>query len=445
MTHPARLALALAAAMAALAPLGAEQARPEQEQAPQAVLFVVSAPMGASVIVDGEPLEARTPLLLRSLAPGRHTVLVTAEGYPPQERRVELGAGEVAQVRVDLSAAFVRLGLPEESAVRVGKTEQGAGRELLQLPLGRYRLRREEGELRLQPEHPAEGWIRGLSLALPLSLTFAGVLTAHDVYYPKRLALDLGPSVSLSPATISAYGVSLAIGAFDLGLLVRRARFRRTFNVTSVPAERSLATAAALYEQAEDYLSRGQLPEALRAYASVMSGFPDSLLFAQALYKSARIHFLTGEDDLAIAEFGLLAERYPLPELYDKARRGLADLMLRRRAFEQCLQQLAAIVFSDPQYAREDTELFAAQTLEDWFAAEVTVLPRVVEAYRALADRYPGSAGSALYLYRLAYYLHLAERDAEAAAALQRVPAGQGDSALRERIEALRRVLSAGG
>ena len=37
------------------------------------------------------------------------------------------------------------------------------------------------------------------------------------------------------------------------------------------------------------------------------------------------------------------------------------------------------------------------------------------------------------------------ERDAEAAAALQRVPAGQGDSALRERIEALRRALSAGG
>jgi tetratricopeptide (TPR) repeat protein len=440
MTRPVRLALVLAAAIAATAPLGAEQGEP-----PQAVLFVVSAPMGAGVVLDGEPLEARTPLLLRSLAPGRHTVLVSAEGYPPQEQQVDLGAGEVAQVRVDLSAAFVRLGLPEESTVRVGKSDPGAGQKLLQLPLGRYRLRRDEGELRLQPEHPAEGWIRGLSLALPLSLAFAGVLTAHDVYYPKRLALDLGPSVSLSPATISAYGISVAIGAVDLGLLARRARFRRTFSYTSVPVERSLATAAALYQQAEDYLSRGQLQEALRAYASVMSGFPDSLLFPEALFKSARIHFLTGEDDLAIAEFGLLAERYPLPDLYDRARRGLADLMLRRRAFEQCLQQLAAMVFSDPAYAREETELFAAQTLEDWFAADVTVLPRVIEAYQALADRYPGSTGSAVYLYRLAYYLHLADRDAEAAAALQRVPAGQGDSALRERIEALRRALSAGG
>jgi tetratricopeptide (TPR) repeat protein len=414
-------------------------------EVPQAALFLSSVPINAEVVMDGQRLEARTPLLLRAVAPGKHGFLVSAEGFPPQVLELELEAGEVRTLGVDLAAAFLRMAFPEEATVVLAGTEELAPQRLFQVPQGRYSLRREDGALALEPEYPGEGWIRGLTLSLPLSLAFAAVLTAHDVYYPKRLGLSLGPTLSLSPATLSAYGVSLAVGAFDLALLASRARFRRSFSYTVVPVERSLAAAREYYDKGEGFLSLGQLEEALRMYAAVMEEFPDSLLSAEALFKSARIHFLTGQDDLAIVELTLVVDRYPLPDLYDKARKNLADLLLRRRSYEQCLEQLAAMVFPDPQYSREEVDLFAAEVLEAWFASDATVLPRLVEAYEVLAEGYPGSSGRGLYLYRLAYYLHLADRDAEAAAALDRIPVQQQETALQERIEALRRSLSAGG
>ena len=133
-----------------------------------------------------------------------------------------------------------------------------------------------------------------------------------------------------------------------------------------------------------------------------------------ALFKTARIHFLTGEDSLATIEFSLIADHYPQPDLYDKAQMGLADILLRRTPYRESIEELQAMVFADPLYAEEEIELLKAEILEPWFAEDPTKVSEVVDAYKALVMRYPDSESIDLYRYKAAYYLYLGDREAEA-------------------------------
>jgi hypothetical protein len=66
-----------------------------------AVLNVTSDPTGAALAVDGQPV-GRTPISLRELSPGTHTLAVSLTGRTTVTRTVELRAGAVSDVAVAL-------------------------------------------------------------------------------------------------------------------------------------------------------------------------------------------------------------------------------------------------------------------------------------------------------------------------------------------------------
>jgi len=168
------------------------------------------------------------------------------------------------------------------------------------------------------------------------------------------------------------------------------------------------------YERAENLLALGQREEALSLYTRVLEGYRDSPLYPYALFKTARIHFLTWEDSLPTIELKLIADHYPQPDLYDKAQMSLADILLRRRAYRESIEELQAMVFVDPLYTEEGIELLEAEIRESWFAEDPTKVSEVVDAYKALVVRYPESESMDLYRYKAAYYLYLGDRAAEA-------------------------------
>jgi hypothetical protein len=67
------------------------------------VLTVSSDPSGANVTVDGQP-QGRTPVTLRDLPPGSHTVVLTASGRQSATRTIELRAGGTHELSVPLEA-----------------------------------------------------------------------------------------------------------------------------------------------------------------------------------------------------------------------------------------------------------------------------------------------------------------------------------------------------
>ena len=72
-------------------------------KAPTAIITVSSTPVGATVLVDGEPVGV-TPLSL-DVSPGEHTVTVRNDGYADQERRVVVEAGDTEPIESTLDPA----------------------------------------------------------------------------------------------------------------------------------------------------------------------------------------------------------------------------------------------------------------------------------------------------------------------------------------------------
>ena len=161
------------------------------------------------------------------------------------------------------------------------------------------------------------------------------------------------------------------------------------------------------------------------------------------MFKTARIYFLTGEDSLAAIEFNLIVDHFPLPDLYDKARRGLADILLRQGAYRDSIEQLHQMVFVDPLYGEEEIELLEAEILETWFGDDPAILDEVIAAYAALLEDYPDSESLDLYRYKTAYYLYLGERESEAQEFLDAIDPALIDEDLARKVRDLRRSLGA--
>ncbi len=89
-------------AAAATPPATAEEA--------SATLTVRTAPPGASVTLDGTPLTGATNATYKNLKPGSHTLHLTLDGYPDQERVVRLKPGATVTQRVEFAAKPVKLG-----------------------------------------------------------------------------------------------------------------------------------------------------------------------------------------------------------------------------------------------------------------------------------------------------------------------------------------------
>jgi tetratricopeptide (TPR) repeat protein len=374
--------------LAGLAPAAHGQPAP-------AALFLSSSPINAQVLHNGEPLAVETPLLLRDLAPGKHTFELRKQGYPARRVSVELAAGEVRARVLDLTGGiFQPAFLNETGLVLAGKPEK-AGAVLFQLPEGDYRVRRKGDSLVVEPRYRFQGAINGLNISLPLALAFSGLLTVSDVLTPPD-----GP-LPLSAATLSSYGVTAGLAGFDLVLHLKRRSFRKAYSYSVSPLQESPHIARELYERAEGLLAQDRREEALHFYGLVVHEHKDSVYLPEALFKSAKIHFLTEDDTLAILEFQLLVNRYPLPDLYDKAQKSLADLYARQGDYQQSLVHLDAMVFTDPLYSREDIDLYRCEVLAQWAAADPAQRSALLEAWRGLVERYPDSPRAAEYRQRL--------------------------------------------
>jgi outer membrane protein assembly factor BamD (BamD/ComL family) len=234
-----------------------------------------------------------------------------------------------------------------------------------------------------------------MNIVLPLALAFCGVLTAYDVLNPPDGA------VPLSAATLSSYGLTAGLAGFDLMLHLKRSSFRKAYTYSVKPLEESPHVARELYERAEALLAQDRGEEALQLYGQLVREHQDSVYLPQALFKTAEIHLRSGDDTLAILEFQLLASRYPLPDLYDKVQKSLADLYDRQGAYAESLAHLDAMVFADALYSREGMDLYRCEILGQWAVADPSRQAALLEAWRGLVERYPESPRAPDYRQRL--------------------------------------------
>jgi tetratricopeptide (TPR) repeat protein len=410
-----------------------------QETTPSSsILFVTTTPIRARVVLDGEPLTGETPLMLRDIKPGEHQIELLKEDYRPVSRTLQTAPGEIAELNVELAKEFWRPAFPDEEGLQVHGQTMETGDALIRLPEGEYSVSRQGTRLILEPVYPYQKVISALNISLPVFLSFSAMLTLQEMLSPSNMELPLPPVV------LSSYIINLGMIGLDVALHIRKNKFMRSFAAEREALESASSAVSEQYRRGEELLASGELDRALNVYSRITATQRDSAYFPLALYKTAKIHVITGKDSLAVLEFQLITRYYPLAELYDKAQKALADIHLRRGSFAQSCSHLDAMVLYDPLFTPEQIDLYRCEILERWVESEEERLDELIDCYRELLTDYPGSEDINTYRYRLTVYLLRGERREEAAALLEEIPADLKDAELARNVEELRARLREG-
>ncbi len=357
------------------------------------VLFVSSDPYGARVTVDGTPVERPTPVLLRSLAPGRHRVGLQRPGYDSREVEVSLQEGTVEIIAPLLPRVAFAAGFPGEPTVVLGKEERRTEGRLWTLAPGSYSFsRQKDGRLAVVPRFPHQRLADALGVALPIFLGFATYLTVDAIANPPDSSLPVPPAV------MATHVVTAAMIGAEIWLQVKKQEFLDSFTVETW-AESDPALEQQTYDQGMQLLQLGSLAEARAAFGRIQ---PVARLYPEALYKITSIHVTGGAFEQALEGFDRIASEYPLPDLYDRSLKGAADLLLRLGRYSESLDRLAAMTFADRMYSREEIDAYACEILARWSSQSREVLPRAIAAYQNLARSYPDSPRIAAYRAALA-------------------------------------------
>jgi eukaryotic-like serine/threonine-protein kinase len=183
----------------------------------EAKLYVDSTPPGAAILIDGQPVQQRSPAQIGSLKAGLHRLQLTLPGHTPWARQVTLHEGETLRVEAALlltarpAAAVVALARPDARVVPPPLPDVGRPPDAAPLdatPPDR-RVLPAKTPARLDPVRPRE--VGTLNLA---SVPWA------TIYYGKRRLGDT-PLV----------GVRLPVGRLHLTAINPEEKFQTTFVV----------------------------------------------------------------------------------------------------------------------------------------------------------------------------------------------------------------------
>ncbi len=374
---------------------------PEAAEGLPGTLFISSSPINAFCSIDGVRVEEKTPLLLRGLAEGEHLITLEKKGHKTVAIPYTVGPGAIGIIEEDLPAFSFMSFFPDSDTIIFNRTDVYREGVVLRLPDGTYSIRQDKETIKLDPVYPKQGLLTALHFSVPTLGLVSALLTVNDITNQNSFPFFF------SPATITSYILTAGALSFDLALLAQKKRFVESFPVKPVQREHTDYIAGEYFSRGEELLVRQQLREALNYYMKIVENHKESIFYPRALYKIGRIHNILGNYTLAKAEFLLLRRKYPLPELYDKTCKNLADLYVRQNMYGKSIIQLEEMLFVDPFYSRENIDLYACEIRELWYEEDESRLDDVIEGYKKMTQIYSGSENINLYRARLAYFLFL--------------------------------------
>ncbi len=316
-----------------------------------ASLFLSTSPLRARIAIDDSFLEQSSPVFIKTITPGRHTITVVKKNFEPFSRELDFSAGEIKTMHIDLEKQTFDTSFPSERVVIRPKIQPQAAKNY-SFPQGRYAYRIDGGELHVAPVFPDNGLLAALNISIPICVTLSALLTINDLLAPPESGLPL------SPTTFSVYGITTAVIGADVALHIKKRRYLENVGKEIQSSATACHLASEYYEKGEEALSQNEVNVALDHYTWIIRNCSESLYFPYSLYKIARIHQIQGESKLALQEFELIITQYPLPDLYDKSLKALADLNFVAGNYHKSLELLDSMTYLDPLYSREQIEQY---------------------------------------------------------------------------------------
>jgi len=311
-------------------------------------LFIVSEPMGAKVSLDGKALDRPSPLLLRDIGPGPHLLRFEKEGWYSQEIKTSLPGTEALQVTLVPKEPLVYVDGQDASSA----TASPPADQVIRLPASGATLVPARGGLRVSPIFPRQGLLDGVNFSLPLFLGLTAVLTVREIYSPRDSNFIISPELAASAL------IGGGLLAWNIDLQIRRFRFLADHRPRGASMKSLSLEAKLRFDAANQALLGGDFDAALARFRELIQDYPDATIMPKALFETGRILFIKADIKGAEAAFREVAEDYPLPELHDRARKGLADCLVALGDKEGALEQLGLLTYNGAGLTREEVELY---------------------------------------------------------------------------------------
>ncbi|MCD6397897.1 MAG: tetratricopeptide repeat protein [Spirochaetaceae bacterium] len=323
-------------------------------------LFLTTTPMGAEIVVDGSTLSQKTPVLLRNLSLAPHKIELSKLGYKSIILDINPGNNEVLILKPQLEYRYIPIIFPTYNNILIN--EQLNNKDMLLLKDGSYKFSMAPDELRIIPEYPGQRIINGLNISIPLLAMFSGALTVNEIYNPRA------SNVTLSPFTLSSFGLNAALIITDIILYIGRNKFYREFTPPVVAIESEYPES--LYKTSNGMISAGKFDKALYYLNKIINQFPASDLFPKALYKIAKIKVIQEDTNSALDLFNKIIRDYPLPELYNSSEKSLAEIYSRMGDYQKSLDHLNLILVMETGFSREEIDLEMYKILSKWYGED---------------------------------------------------------------------------
>ncbi len=138
----------------------------------------------------------------------------------------------------------------------------------------------------------------------------------------------------------------------DIALHIGKNSFeKKTFNYWTqeggIEGEMILRDADILFEAAE-------IEDALAGYMKFIKNYPAHKNYPEALYRAALAGIILGKEAESSLYLDEIIRNYPLPELYDKALKNLAEIKVNEGEYDIAVNLLGNITYATDMYLPDD-------------------------------------------------------------------------------------------
>jgi hypothetical protein len=312
------------------------------------LLFLSTSPLQATVRIDGSPQIKSTPMIIRHLMPGEHVIEIMDSAHITGPFVYEINGGSIGTLHFDLVHNALLTDYSASEVLEPGQPLNVSDKNFRKT----YDASPEGGAPVIITDYPGQRSIALLNIAIPVFVALSGLLTVNDAVNPKESGLFF------SPLTLSAYTATLGLTGYRFAWGRQRKKYFDAVDTLSSEVTASHENARKNYEQGQAQLAQAKMDRALYHYTAIVERQKDSIYMPYALYKIAKIHMIGGELALAAAEFERIVDSYPLPDLYDKSLKSLADIYAEQGRFCESISYLDEMIFADPLFSRESIERY---------------------------------------------------------------------------------------
>ena len=285
------------------------------------VLFLNSNPINCTVKLDNKKIKQKTPLLLKNIGTGKHTVEIIKKGFAVKKEEIMV--------------------YPKKNNIYSYKMDA----DKLEAVYRKETYR----------SYPNQRFIDSLNIVIPVMAGFSAALTYNEISNP-RYSEEL-----LSPFVYSTYAVNTVFIGADIALHIHRNNYiskqkRKKEIINNRNIVNNEEESQMIFEKGNKAFQEESFDEAIDNYREILNNYTESSLFPSCMYKSAVINMINEEYSESLESFKEIINNYPEAELYDKALKNMADIYTLEGDYKKAVSAMNDILYVNNLYSKKEIE-----------------------------------------------------------------------------------------